>query len=137
MTTRHEINGNPISFMLAGRAVFTVESERGGRFTYKVSAKKDAQGVHFVKVLTGPSNTTDFTFIGTIFDGRRFVPGKRSTISASAPSVKGFGWVFGRLQAGADIPAKLYHEGRCGKCGRALTVPSSVESGFGPECAGR
>jgi len=26
---------------------------------------------------------------------------------------------------------------RCGRCGRVLTVPESVESGFGPECIGR
>ena len=31
----------------------------------------------------------------------------------------------------------LHHEGRCGRCGRKLTVPESIESGFGPECAGR
>jgi hypothetical protein len=26
------------------------------------------------------------------------------------------------------------HEGRCGRCGRTLTVPESIDSGFGPEC---
>jgi hypothetical protein len=29
----------------------------------------------------------------------------------------------------------VWHEGRCGRCGRKLTVPESIESGFGPECA--
>jgi hypothetical protein len=32
---------------------------------------------------------------------------------------------------------KIHHEGRCGKCGRLLTVPESVETGIGPECAKR
>ena len=27
------------------------------------------------------------------------------------------------------------HEGRCGRCGRALTVPESIDTGFGPHCA--
>jgi hypothetical protein len=30
---------------------------------------------------------------------------------------------------------KVHHEGRCGRCGRTLTVPESIESGIGPECA--
>jgi hypothetical protein len=29
---------------------------------------------------------------------------------------------------------EVWHEGKCGKCGRTLTVPSSIESGIGPEC---
>jgi hypothetical protein len=28
-----------------------------------------------------------------------------------------------------------HHEGKCGRCGRLLTVPSSIESGIGPECS--
>ena len=27
-----------------------------------------------------------------------------------------------------------WHEGRCGRCGRKLTVPESIEAGYGPEC---
>jgi hypothetical protein len=29
---------------------------------------------------------------------------------------------------------EFWHEGKCGRCNRKLTVPSSIESGFGPEC---
>jgi hypothetical protein len=29
---------------------------------------------------------------------------------------------------------EIWHEGKCGKCGRQLTVPSSIETGIGPEC---
>lgn len=32
---------------------------------------------------------------------------------------------------------KVHHEGRCGKCGRRLTVPESIETGLGPECSGK
>jgi hypothetical protein len=31
----------------------------------------------------------------------------------------------------------VYHEGRCGACGRRLTTPESISSGLGPVCAGR
>ena len=30
---------------------------------------------------------------------------------------------------------EMLHEGRCGRCARRLTVPASVASGIGPECA--
>ena len=38
---------------------------------------------------------------------------------------------------GAALPEgyEARHEGRCARCGRALTVPESIDSGFGPECA--
>jgi hypothetical protein len=36
----------------------------------------------------------------------------------------------GKLQDFVEV----WHEGTCGKCGRALTVPSSIENGLGPEC---
>jgi hypothetical protein len=29
----------------------------------------------------------------------------------------------------------LQHAGKCGRCGRKLTVPQSIETGIGPECA--
>ena len=32
---------------------------------------------------------------------------------------------------------ELWHEGRCGKCGRVLTVPTSISTGFGPDCLRR
>jgi len=30
---------------------------------------------------------------------------------------------------------ELMHEGRCGRCGRPLTRPESIQSGIGPICA--
>jgi rRNA maturation endonuclease Nob1 len=31
----------------------------------------------------------------------------------------------------------VYHLGRCGKCGKALTEPESISTGLGPICGGR
>ena len=36
-------------------------------------------------------------------------------------------------EAGFDV----HHEGKCGKCGRPLTVPESVKTGLGPICSGK
>jgi hypothetical protein len=29
---------------------------------------------------------------------------------------------------------EVWHEGFCGKCGKRLTVPNSIEIGIGPDC---
>ena len=31
----------------------------------------------------------------------------------------------------------VHHEGKCGCCGRSLTVPESIKRGIGPECWSR
>ena len=49
--------------------------------------------------------------------------------------VKVFNYIVNKLQSN-NLPdfIEIYHDGRCGKCGRQLTVPASIETGFGPEC---
>lgn len=138
-----EIKGNVRSFMMAGKAVFTVENPTtGNRFTYKVVRKSIPGGaLHFVKVLTGPDNTADYEFLGTVFADINagelgYVHSSKSRISREAPSAKAFTWLWKRMVRGGDpSPARVLHEGCCGRCGRALTVPESIESGIGPECA--
>ena len=129
-------------FLHAGRAVFTLRNaETGGRFTYRVSAPKDGGEIRFVSVLSGPDNESDYAYAGTIAPGRSYIHGRagKARISADAPSAQVFAWfhddhlLVGALPAGVEI----YHENRCGRCGRTLTVPESVTSGFGPECIGK
>lgn len=126
------------SFILAGNATFTlVNEESGNRFTFKV-VRPDEDTPHFVKVLTGSDNEDDFTFLGTIFNKRDFRHGRRSRITPEAQSAKAFNWAWPRiLSDGLPPQVKVFHEGRCGRCGRKLTVPESIESGIGPECSKR
>jgi hypothetical protein len=127
-----------VQFMLAGDAHVTFVSQRTGtRYTYRVAAPRDpSAGVRFVSVLTSPDT---YSYIGTIFvQQNRFAWTKKSAISADAPSVKAFAWVWGHLSTGQMPPElEVWHEGRCGKCGRRLTDPASIASGLGPICAGR
>lgn len=127
---------NPLSFILAGNATFTVENRQtGNRFTFKVRQPAPDKP-HFVSVLTGPDNEADYSFLGTIFEGLRFRHGRRSRIAPTAPSSRAFDWLMRKLGARAPLPDQLNicHCGKCGRCGKKLTVPESVESGFGPEC---
>ena len=129
--------------MLAGNAGVTAENpQTGGRFTYRIRRGGQAAPtpIWFVSVLTGPDNTRDYDYIGTIFgrDGMPFRLTRGSLLGADAPSVAAFAWLWERVAVGRSVaPALLHHEGRCGRCGRALTVPTSIEAGFGPECSAR
>ena len=126
------------SFMLGGNATVTIVSlGTGTRFTYKVRASDDGE-VYFVALLSGPDNETDYSYLGRITRGvfwaGRKTP-KPSDVHPGATSSQAFAWVW-KLLAKDQLHANLeiWHEGRCGRCNRKLTVPASIASGFGPEC---
>ena len=121
-------------FMLAGNATVTLVSRRTeAHFTFKLKASDDGQ-VTFVSLLRGADNQSDYSYLGIIANGR-FLHGKKSKIGQDAPSARAFAWAWARLVEDV-MPAELeiWHEGACGRCGRPLTVPESIERGIGPEC---
>lgn len=136
-----------LKFILAGNAYFTVRSLKTGvRYTYRVNradcsrcGKKDCKcwrfPTYFVALLTGPDNTGDYTYLGMIRENL-FRLTRGSKMQESSTPVKAFRWVYERLTR-RELPAQteIWHEGRCGVCGRPLTVPESIESGIGPVCA--
>jgi hypothetical protein len=132
-----------LAFLLAGNARITLVSKKTqARFTYRIRRPAEDKP-WFVQLLTGPDNENSYTFMATIFAGRggcqhSLMHGRRSPIGQDAPSAVAFAWTFRHLLAG-NLPTgiEIHHEGRCGRCGRALTVPESIESGFGPECIGK
>jgi Family of unknown function (DUF6011) len=127
------------TFILAGNATFTIASQKtGARFTFRVRAKdKENPSFWFVAVLTGNDNENDYEYLGTLGNGA-YRHGKKSRIAPDAGSAKAFAWFWKMLQGG-ELPAvcEFFHAGKCGRCGRTLTVPESVASGLGPECATR
>ena len=134
------------AYLTGGRATFTLVG-RDSRYTFKVSRKEPAEGetrytqpVYFVALLTGPDNTADYTYLGVLDVARGLVRlTAKSRYTDTSTPVVALRWAVARLQAGQALPAPaaIYHLGRCGRCGRALTVPSSIESGFGPECSAK
>jgi hypothetical protein len=124
-----------LAFILAGNATVTLRSVlTGTRYTYKVRQSKD-KPFHFVKLLTGANNESDYEYLGIIRNGVFKLTGKSRMTMTSLP-VKAFAWTLAKLAAN-DLPntLEIWHEGRCGRCGRKLTVPSSIVTGFGPECS--
>ncbi len=129
------------NFVLAGNATITVRSgSTGSRFTFKIRApKKNTRNapIWFVSLLTGSDNESDFEYFGNIRNTGAFDHGRRSRITTESMGAKAFTWFWNMIQAGRNDVlerADVWHEGQCGRCGRKLTVPESVESGFGPEC---
>lgn len=123
-----------IDFLLGGKSIFTfVNTKTENRFTFKVKKHK-TDDVFFVSVLTNPEV---YQFVGSL-KNKAFTHSRKSKISKDAQSVRVFDYVFSNLCKGT-LPEfiEIWHEGKCGKCGRTLTVPSSIESGFGPECSKR
>lgn len=136
-------------FMFAGNATLTVKSIKSGdRFTYRIkrpNPPKEGENAgpvsHFVGVLTGPDNYQDYTYLGHIFrESRDYVHGRKSTIGVDAPSAIAWQWFYDTVIGTGRIlldRVEIWHEGRCGACNRKLTVPESIETGLGPECAAR
>jgi len=122
-------------FVTAGRAIFTLQDTRtSDRYTFKVSKKNE---IFFVSVMTGSDNVNDYTYLGLIRDGE-FVETHRTRVTKPRTG-NSFVW-FKRLweikNSDEELAShmKFYHAGFCGRCGRQLTVPTSIKSGYGPEC---
>lgn len=150
-----------LAMIIAGRSILTVRSNRSqDRLTFRFRRPDPEPGKKrpiWVSILGGPeggfTRSQDehgpvvelapraWSFLGTIWpeDGRAwtFRHSHKSKIATDAPVVKAATWIGRMIPFSVDHlmeEAEWWHEGRCGRCGRRLTVPESIESGFGPEC---
>lgn len=154
-----------LHFMLGGNAYLTLRSKLTGvRYTYRVNLSKEDKAAdqldlkfqkqkpqaskpktYFVSLLKGSDNQADYVYLGIIQDGNFRLTRKSKMTSQSIPVVA-FAYAFSNLSKGR-MPNQLevWHHGRCGCCGRMLTVPeykvngvivAGIAMGIGPECAG-
>lgn len=145
-------------FILAGRAVFTLQCHPGyqpskdyvvkDHYTYRVwhkAADETHKNAWFVQLLTGPDNSNDYTYLGMLYPG--VINEKSVTLTLTKASkyhekcapVALLRRVLQRVWNDEqhlieEAGFKLFHTGRCGKCGRVLSVPKSILTGIGPEC---
>lgn len=140
-------------FFVAGKAVFTIEVpaqfqrdfKTNPHYTYKIVRKEGKNGqpdAYFVYLLSGPDNFRNYSYVGKFnnLTGQLAIT-RNSKASDDAWSVRIFRRAIARIfeghpeaieKAGFDV----HHEGKCGKCGRKLTVPESIKTGLGPICSG-
>lgn len=128
------------AYALAGHATLTMSSlKTGARYTFRISRAKnrdtgEPQDLWFVALLAGPDNEGDYQYVGRL-SGTLRLTGK-SRFSADSTPVRAFQYFWKHLAAGQMPPQmEVRHEGQCGRCGRKLTVPESIDRGIGPECA--
>lgn len=125
-------------FVLAGKATFTVSNGKGDHYTFRVVKKEfNDRPIWFGQLLTGPDNTSDYTYIGVVSEDLKVRLTRKSKYTEESTPVKVLDWTLLHIFMQLPFPNgyKVQHEGRCGRCGRVLTVPESIESGIGPECA--
>lgn len=140
-------------FVLAGKATITIENDASwasqnghpSHWTYKVSKKESNQGgdIYFVSLLTGHDNESSYSYLGildkTTADVRLTAKSKVNDTATSYKVLKRvLNLVWKNETKGiTDAGFEVHHSGRCGACGRKLTHPESIKTGFGPECGGR
>lgn len=134
-------------FVTAGDATFTIEvppsAGQKDHYTYKVEyvpANERWAESYFVKLLTGPDNTKDFAYLGKLdlFTGQVRTTAKSQRFEGSFP-LRLVNRILARVwtsdhNAYEQHGYQTHHEGKCGRCGRKLTVPQSILTGIGPEC---
>lgn len=144
-----------IKFVTAGKAIFTlsmpakfVADNKGckDRYTFKVVCKPKSERwpeAFFVNLLSGPDNISDYQPLGKLDPETGAVRLVQSTkLTDKSWPVRLIRRVLARIWAdqGDAIETAgfdLRHAGRCGRCGRVLTVPESIDSGLGPVCASK
>jgi hypothetical protein len=138
MSTNFKTADDAKRFIKGGRATLTVRSHKtGAHKTFRVSRKTE-DSPFFVGLLTGPDNTSNYTYMGVLTGDGEVRLTRASKLHNDSLPVLAWNYVgrkiwSGKLPADADV----MHEGKCGCCGRALTHPESIERGIGPECWSR
>lgn len=129
------------TFFTGGKATFTVDNGKGEHYTFKIKRPKDTGRFRgepplFISLLTGPDNTSSYSYLGML-DATEIVKLTRaSRMTADSKPVKVARWALFHAFGDKRLPEgyQIRHEGKCGCCGRALTHPDSLTRGIGPEC---
>ena len=139
---RSQLLGDDIkNFIFGGNATFTiVNTDSKKYFPFKVRKSKDSDEVFFVSIMNHSVNNYNHNFLGTFFSKDNcYKTSKKSSIKSDTTSSKVISWFFNYfINSEEKYPTvQVYHDGKCGKCGRKLTTPESVKSGLGPICGGK
>jgi hypothetical protein len=138
--------GGKATLTLAIPAAFAEEKGINPHYTFKVAHKAataEWPESYFVSLLTGPDNWANYTYAGKLDPATGEVKAtKKSCLQQDSLPLRLLNRALGLVWGGDTTPLTdagfgLHHAGKCARCGRKLTVPASILTGFGPECAGR
>lgn len=145
-------------FFFGGKAIFTVKNNTTGEHrTYQIKITKPnarfRRPTTLMLQMTGTDNEKHYSYVGKIirtyvsaaqaYDRKEHKPGTlektdNSKFSEDSKQFKACKWILRHIWFNLDWPdtMEVNHAGRCGRCGRLLTNPESIERGIGPECWG-
>lgn len=97
----------------------------------------------FVGLQKGSIGDSKARYLGVIdskvgFRAFRTTHATKKNKHATADNINLFGDVLKSLETETfafALKVRVWHMGRCAKCGKALSVPESIATGFGPICA--
>lgn len=138
---KNPIAGDPLDYILAGNAIVTIYNEdtrkhlifQVTRATEILHPDRFNEHLWFV---AGQVANGHFVYMGIIIPkSLHFTATVGSRMSYGTQHMDSFSWLMRQL-INNKLPKsiKIYHNGKCGTCGRRLTVPSSIERGVGPVC---
>lgn len=126
----------------AGRrkgAVATItNTATGNRITVRFRRTSPDSKVLFVDLMTGPDNESSYSYLGIFKPDERIVQLTQKckvSIDKAAVAAQVLNWTLRAAAAQNLRTVRVQHAGVCGRCGRTLTVPESLDKGLGPECA--
>ena len=138
MTTHVIDQDRALEFITAGNCTFSLKSLLTGKhitYTCKLEEKFGVPEL-IVRYLSGSDNERSYSFLCKIVKREgilKIIKGKN--VSEDQTSYKSFKFVFRNLMLSIRMNnLEIWHSGTCCRCGKKLTVPSSIESGYGPEC---
>lgn len=124
--------------LFAGRTTFTVSNNKDAHYTYKVTKNISKQygEKYFVNLLSGPDNESSYTYMGLLMLNSDLIITRSSHFKDESLPVKVFNFAMRILEGVQKIPQgyDILPAGKCFKCGRKLTTPESIKSGYGPYC---
>lgn len=135
---RHAIKQtDALSFIMGGNSLFTIYIQTTGKhYTFKVLQHHQVENRFKVMILNGPDNTHNYKEFGHIIVENGVPLFHKGHYSFNRDYAELFDIIFLNFSIGVEMPTvTIFHSGRCCRCGRLLTVPESIVSGIGPECA--
>lgn len=116
----------------------TVENTvRSTHRTFQIKTQKAdadfAPGERILSLLTGSDNQLSYTSIGFVKPDGRVILWKKYRTDHYRALVR----VLQQPERYKALGCVYHYEGACRRCNRALTNPTSIITGIGPECAKR
>lgn len=127
-------------YVLGGKAIFTLYSSKTNlRHTFRIKRGKN-ETWYQIQRLFGEDNTRDYRVLGVFrIDESGMLCTKYNESNAAQLQIDYFLRVLYDRNRPLLWPSTMYcyPSKRCARCGRLLTTPESVMTGFGPKCKGR